>query len=135
MVMGACMVTPTVVDGIVGLHSQGYAFALLLVEIALVIREKPSFYPSRCSAFYRVGCRSTTSSSSPSHAGHRVRAAPHRTWVRATLEEGADPDHLAGGGFTAAHGLHLLQVWAYWGSLDARCETSRVPRHTAPAPE
>jgi len=120
MVMGACMVTPTVVDGIVGLHSQGYAFALLLVEIALVIREKPSFVPFALLGFLQ-GWLSfdyvflvTFTPLAIEFALPRIEPgyAPH--WRKALIQT-----ILAGGGFTAAHGLHLLQVWAYWGSLDA----------------
>ena len=45
LVMGACAVTPTVWDGFVGLHAQGYAGALLMIELALAIGRGAGLWP------------------------------------------------------------------------------------------
>jgi len=119
MVVAACMITPTAVDGFVGLHYQGYSFALLLVEIALAVREKPSVAPFALLGFLQGWLTFdyvflvTFTPLTIEFAMPYVEPGYRRRWklaIRRVI--------LAGGGFSAALALHFLQVWAYRGSLD-----------------
>jgi hypothetical protein len=120
LVMGACALTPAVTDGFVGLHYQGYACALLMVEIGLAIGTGTAFLPFALLGFLQ-GWLSFDYVFLVTFAPLAIELAMPRI----------DPDYrsrwklamtrvaLAGGGFAAAHGLHFLQIWAYLGSVDA----------------
>jgi hypothetical protein len=119
MVMAACLLSPTVTDGFVGLHSQGYAFALLLVEIAVAIGVGTRIAPFALLGFLQ-GWLSfdyvflvTFTPLAIELAMPAIEPGYQRRWNLALMRV-----VLAGGGFTVAHALHFLQVWAYWGSLD-----------------
>jgi hypothetical protein len=120
LIMGACAITPAVTNGFVGLHYQGYAFALLLVELGIAIGANARVAPFAVLGFLQgwlsfdyvflvaltpVALELVLPKIDPPYQSR---------WHLALLRAG-----LAGGGFAAAHGLHFLQVWAYWGSLEA----------------
>lgn len=120
LIMGACAITPAVTNGFVGLHYQGYAFALLLVELGFAIGANARVVPFAVLGFLQgwlsfdyvflvaltpLALELVLPRIDPPYQG-RWRLALWRV-------------ALAGGGFAAAHGLHFLQVWAYWGSLEA----------------
>ncbi len=130
LTMGTLAVTPAVTDGCIGLHYQGYAMALLMVEIALTLGRAPASRLFALPGFALLGfallgfvqgwmsfdyaflvplvplaMELCLPRIDPAHQSNWRLA-----WTRAIL---------AGAGFTAAHGLHFLQVWAYWGTLDA----------------
>jgi hypothetical protein len=120
LVMGACALSPTVADGFVGLHSQGYACALLMVEIGLAIGTGTAFLPFALLGFLQ-GWLSfdyvflvTFAPLAIELAMPRIDLAYRGRWKLAMTRVA-----LAGGGFAAAHGLHFLQIWAYLGSFDA----------------
>jgi hypothetical protein len=120
VVMSACVINPAVTDGFVGLHYQGWAFALLLVELGLLIRGGASAWPFALLGFSQgwlsfdyfflvsvtpLALELVMPRIDPGHEP-RWRLA----WTQALI---------AGAGFAAAHGLHFLQVRAYLGSFDA----------------
>jgi hypothetical protein len=120
MVMAACILTPTVTDGFVGLHAQGYAFALLLVEIGCAIGTGVRVAPFALLGFLQ-GWLSfdyvflvALTPLAIELAMPRIEPEYQRRRRLACLRA-----ILAGGGFGAAHALHFLQVWAYWGSFEA----------------
>ncbi len=120
IVMGACLLTPTVTDGFVGLHSQGYAFALLLLEIGCAIGFGRSVAPFALLGFLQ-GWLSfdyvflvTFAPLAIELAMPQIEPEYQRRW-RLTLIRSV----LAGSGFAAAHALHFVQVWAYLGIV--RC--------------
>lgn len=133
--MGACAITPCVTDGFIGLHAQGYAAALLMIEIALILRSGRARWPflllgflqgwlsfdyvflvifsplAMEAALRRIDCN------------HSVRW--RLAWWRVAL---------AAIGFAAAHGLHFLQVAAWWGSFaQARADLGGAAAHRAGA--
>lgn len=120
LVMAACALTPAVTDGFVGLHYQGYAAALLLVEIAGAIGMN-----ARMAPFALLGFLQGWLSFDYVFLVTLVPLALEL--VLPKIDPGYQPRWklavsrtvLAGAGFAAAHALHFAQVWAYWGSLDA----------------
>jgi hypothetical protein len=120
LVMAACALTPTVTESFVSLHSQGYACALLMVEIGLALGAGTVLLPFALLGFLQ-GWMSFDYVFLVTFAPLAIEVAMPRI----------DPDHrgrwqltmrrvaLAGGGFAAAHALHFLQVYSYLGSLDA----------------
>jgi hypothetical protein len=119
-VIGACVFAPTTTDGFIGLHYQGYAAALLMVEIGIAIGANARLAPFAILGFLQ-GWLSFD---------YVFLVAVTPLALEVVLPR-IDPEYqprwrltllrcmLAGGGFAAAHGLHFLQVCAYWGSLDA----------------
>ena len=120
MVLGACAITPSVVETFTGLHYQGYALALLMLEIGIVM--SPG---SRVTWFAVLGFAQgwlsfdyvflvTFVPLAFEFVLSRVDADYQPRWRLAAWRVA-----LAGAGFVAAHMLHFAQVWAYWGSFDA----------------
>ena len=139
LTMGTLALTPAVTDGFIGLHYQGYAMALLMVEIALTLTvtlgRAPALLPFAPLGSAPLGFAPLAFALLGFAQGWmsfdyaflvplvplamelclpRIDPAHQRNWRLAWTRA-----ILAGAGFTAAHGLHFLQVWAYWGSLDA----------------
>ncbi len=118
MVAGACIATPTVTDGFVGVHSQGYALALLMIEIAIAIGTKPVLAPFAVLGFlqgwlsfdyvFLVTLTPVTIELVMPTLLEHYRRRWKMTWWRVIL---------AGIGFSAAHALHFLQVVEYRGSF------------------
>lgn len=120
MVMSVCILTPTVTDGFVGLHYQGYAFALLLCEIGIAIGTNARVAPFGVLGFLQ-GWLSfdyvflvTFVPLALELMMPRIDLGCQSRWPLALTRV-----VLAGAGFAGAHALHFLQVWAYWGSLQA----------------
>jgi hypothetical protein len=120
IVMAACILTPTVTDGFVGLHSQGYAFALLLVEIGISIGTGTIVAPLALLGFLQ-GWLSfdyvflvAFTPLAIDLMMPQIEPGYQRRWRLAITRS-----LLAGGGFAAAHAFHFVQVWAYLGSLPA----------------
>ena len=120
LVLGACTITPTVTDGFVSLHSQGYALALLLFEIGLTIGGKARLLPFALLGFLQ-GWLSfdyvflvTFTPLALELVMPRVDPVYRPDWKRAVSRT-----ILAGGGFAAAHVLHFFQISAYWGTFSA----------------
>jgi len=120
LVMAACAVTPSVTDGFIGLHYQGYALAMLMVELGVAIGSGRWLTPFALLGFVQ-GWLSfdyvflvTATPLALELVLPRIDPAYAARW-RLGLTRAV----LAGGGFAAAHGLHLLEVWSFWGSLDA----------------
>jgi len=118
LVMTACMITPTVTDEFVSLHSQGYAFALLLLEIGLAIGVNAWAAPFVLIGFLQ-GWLSfdyvflvTLTPLAIELVMPALLPEYQRRW-KLTLRRVI----LAGGGFAIAHALHFMQIWAYWGSF------------------
>jgi hypothetical protein len=118
LVMGACAVTPSVTDGFIGLHYQGYAAALVMIEIAICIGKTASLMPFVILGFFQ-GWLSfdyvflvTLVPVALEVAMPRIDPGYRPRWRLAVTRA-----VLAGAGFGAAHGLHFLQVWGYWGSF------------------
>jgi hypothetical protein len=120
IVMAVCMVTPTVTDAFVGLHCQGYAFALLLLEIGCAIGTGRTLW-----AFVPLGFLQgwltfdyvflvTVTPLAIELAMPHIDPQYQRRWRLAFIRSS-----LAGGGFAAAHMLHFLEVCAYLGSCAA----------------
>lgn len=118
LVMAALAITPTVNNGFVCLHSQGYDFALLLFEIGIAIRSGTSVVPFAVLGFLQ-GWLSFDYVFLVSLTPLAIEAAMPRidpgcqsrwklAWRRVVL---------AGAGFACAHILHFAQVWAYWGDF------------------
>ncbi|MGF6313299.1 hypothetical protein ABIB82_007451 [Bradyrhizobium sp. i1.8.4] len=120
LVMGACAITPTVWDGFVGLHDQGYAGALLMIELALAIGPGTGAWSFALLGFlqgwltfdyfFLVGLTPLA----VELAMPRIDPDYRPRWKLALTRT-----LLASGGFAAAHGLHFMEVWAYWGSFSA----------------
>jgi hypothetical protein len=120
LVMGACAITPTVTDGFAGLHAQGYAFALLLLEMSAAIAVRPRVFPFMVLGFLQGWLT----------FDYAFLVALTPLALEVVLPR-IDPNYrprwklalaravLAGAGFAVAHVMHFLQVWAYWGTLDA----------------
>jgi hypothetical protein len=120
LVMGACAVTPTVWDGFVGLSVQGYAAALLMIELALAIGGGSGLWAFALLGFFQGWLT----------FDYFFLVALTPLAVELAMPR-IDPDYrprwrlaltrtvLAGGGFAAAHGIHFVEVWAYWGSFAA----------------
>ncbi len=123
LTMGTLALTPAVSDGFAGLHYQGYATALTMVEIGLTLRA--GCPAASLAPFALLGFAQGWLSFDYAFLVALVPLslelclpcidAAHRpdwrtAWARAIL---------AGAGFAAAHGLHFLQVAAYWGSFEA----------------
>lgn len=120
MVMTACVMTPAVTDGFVGLHYQGYAFALLLVEIGAVIATGAAAVPFALLGFLQ-GWLSfdyiflvALVPLALELAMPKFDPGYQRRWARALTRSVC-----AGVGFTFALALHFLQVSAYLGSVGA----------------
>jgi hypothetical protein len=120
LVMGACAVTPTVWDGFVGLHAQGYAGALLMIELALAIGRGSGLWPFALLGFLQ-GWLSfdyfflvALTPLAVELAMPRIDPDCRPRWRLALTRT-----LLASGGFAAAHGFHFVEVWAYWGSFAA----------------
>lgn len=118
--MAACMITPTFTDGFVGLHCQGYAFALLLLEIGCAIGTGGTL-----AAFVPLGFLQgwltfdyvflvTVTPLAIELAMPQLDPSYQRRWRLAFIRS-----ILAGGGFAAAQLLHFLEVCAYLGSFAA----------------
>jgi hypothetical protein len=118
LVMAACALTPALNDGFVGLHYQGYAFALLLIEIGIAIDRGRAWLPFALLGFAQgwlsfdyvflvclvpLAIEGAMPRIDPG-CGTRWPLA----WRRATL---------AGASFAFSHILHFGQVWAYWGDF------------------
>jgi hypothetical protein len=120
IVMAACMLTPTAVDGFIGLHSQGYAFALLLVEIGCAIGAGATVAPFALLGFLQGWLTFdyvflvTVTPIAIELAMPQIDPGYQRRWRLACTRS-----VLAGGGFAAAHALHFIQVSAYLGSFTA----------------
>jgi hypothetical protein len=118
IVMIACALTPTVNNGFVGLHSQGYAFALLLCEIGLTIGLAPASLLFGILGFiqgwlsfdyvFLVCLTPLAIEAALPRIDIEYRSRWPLAWRRAIL---------AGAGFTFAHIVHFTQVWAYWGDF------------------
>jgi hypothetical protein len=118
LVMVACALTPTVYNGFVGLHSQGYAFAMLLVEISLAIGLGVASIPFAILGFiqgwlsfdyvFLVCLAPLAIEAAMPRIETEYRSRWPLAWRRAML---------AGVGFTFAHIVHFTQVWAYWGDF------------------
>jgi hypothetical protein len=119
LVMSAFLLAPATYDGFIGLQTQGYALALLMVEIGCAIGALPSLAPFAIVGFLQgwlsfdyvflvtfvpLALEAVLPRMDP---GYRPR------WRLALMRA-----VLAGGGFTAALALHFLQVWAWWGTFD-----------------
>lgn len=117
MVMGACAITPGVTDGFVGLHYQGYAAALLMVEIGLCLGGRASLAPMGLVGFLQ-GWLSFDYVFLVTFVPLALECAlpridrDHQPRMQLALLRAV----LAGGGFTAALAIHFIQVSAYWGS-------------------
>jgi hypothetical protein len=120
IVMATCMLTPTVTDGFVGLHSQGYAFALLLLEISCALGCGARMAPFALLGFlqgwltFDYSFLVTVTPLTIELVLPLLEPGYQRRWPLAISRS-----ILAGGGFAAAHVLHFLQVWAYMGSFVA----------------
>ena len=111
---GSLHVTPAVTDGFVGLHAQGYAFALLLVEICCTISMGATVAPFALLGFLQgwltfdyVFLVSVTPVAIEL-AMPQIEPGYQRRWQLQSSGGG-----LAFSGFAAAHALHFLQVCAY----------------------
>jgi hypothetical protein len=120
LVMGMCALTPVVTDGFVGLHSQGYAAALMMLEIGVAIGRGISLAPFALLGFLQ-GWLSfdyvflvTFAPLALDVVMPKIDLEYRRRWKLAFIRA-----VLAGGGFACAHAAHFLQVWAYWGSFAA----------------
>jgi hypothetical protein len=120
LVMGAIVFAPACTDGFTGLHYQGYALALLMIEIGIAIGERAMLAAFAILGFLQ-GWLSfdyfflvTVTPLALELAMPRIDPEYKPRWKLA-FTRGA----LAGIGFAAAHSVHFLQVWGYWGSLDA----------------
>jgi hypothetical protein len=114
------MLTPTVTEGFVGLHAQGYAFALLLVEIGIAIGTGATVALFALLGFLQgwltfdyVFLVSVTPMAIEL-AMRQIEPGYQQRWRLAGVRS-----MLAAGGFAVAHALHFLQVWAYMGSFGA----------------
>jgi hypothetical protein len=120
LVMAACAVTPTVWDGFVGLHAQGYASALLMIELALAIDRGSGRWAFALLGFLQGWLT----------FDYFFLVALTPLAVELAIPR-IDPDYrprwrlaltrslLASGGFAAAHAFHFVQVWAYLGTFAA----------------
>jgi hypothetical protein len=120
IVMAACMLTPAVTDGFVGLHAQGYAFALLLVEIGCAVGAGATVAPFALLGFLQGWMTFdyvflvAATPVAIELAMPQIEPGYQRRWRMAFIRSS-----LAFGGFAAAHALHFLQVCAYLGSFAA----------------
>jgi hypothetical protein len=118
LVMAACAITPTVNNGFVGLHSQGYAFALLQCEIGFAIGSGVTAVPFAILGFvqgwlsvdyvFLVCLTPLAIEAAMPRIDPNYRNRWSLAWRRTIL---------AGAGFTFAHIAHFAQVWAYWGDF------------------
>jgi len=118
LIMGAFALAPATSDGFVGLHYQGYALALLMVEISCVIAERPSLAPFAILGFLQ-GWLSFDYVFLVTVAPLAFELALPRIdpWYQPRWRLALTRSILAGAGFTTALGLHFLQVWEFWGSF------------------
>ncbi len=118
--MAACALTPVVTDGFVGLHCQGYAAALMMIEIGVALGNAASLAPFAILGFLQGWL-------SFDYVFLVTFAPLALELVMPRMDVGYKPRWrlaltrtiLAGGGFFLAHLSHFVQVWAYWGSLHA----------------
>jgi len=118
LVMLACAALPTFSDADSLLHYEGYAFALLLVEIGLALGRNRTVLPFMLLGFCQGWLSFDYIFLVTLVPGAVELALPH-----------LDPDHsarnrlafgrcvAAGSGFALAHVMHLCQVWAFYGSF------------------
>lgn len=118
LVAGALVLTPSVTCGFVGLHDQGYALALTMIEAGCLLGRGTHILPFAVLGFVQ-GWLSfdqvflvSLMPISTEWAMPSIDPAYRRRWKLAVWRTA-----LAGGGFALAHGLHFMQVWAYFGSL------------------
>jgi hypothetical protein len=120
LVMGALAATPTVNNAFVGLHSQGYAFALLLLEIAMCVRGGAGSILFAVLGFcqgwlsfdyaFLVCLAPLVIEGAMPRIDSEYQCRWPLAWRRGIL---------AGAGFACAHVLHFAEVWAYWGSFSS----------------
>jgi hypothetical protein len=118
LVFAACTVQPLFSDADIHLHNVGYAFALLLVELGLCFRETATRWPYLLVGFLQgwlsfdyvflvVLSPFAIAVVMPQLVPGAVRRV--RVGIVRSLTVGV--------GFVVAHAMHLLQVWAFFGSL------------------
>ena len=119
LMLGAFLLAPTTRDGFMGLHYQGYALALLMIEIGCALSARASMAPFVVLGFLQGWL-------SFDYVFLVTFTPLALELVLPTIDAGYRPrwrlactrSVLAGASFAAALGLHFLQVWAYWGSLE-----------------
>jgi len=120
LMMGAFAVTPTVWDGFVGLSPHAYAPALLMIELAVVIGWAGGLWALAVLGFLQ-GWLTFDYFFLVALTPLAVELA--MPWIdldyRPRWRLALTRTLLASGGFTAAHCLHFVEVWAYWGSFVA----------------
>jgi len=122
-VMLACTALPLFSDANAFLQYDGYAFALLLVEIGVCLRTGTGVLPFAILGFLQ-GWLSfdyvflvTLVPAAIALALPRLPAGSAPPWRSVAVRCAA-----AGMGFAGAHLLHFAQVWIYFGSLHAALE-------------
>ena len=118
LVMGACAATPCVTDVFTCLHYQGYAFALLLFELGILLSTGTARWPFAVLGFLQ-GWLSfdyvfliAALPLAIELVMPRIDPVYRRRWPLAMTRAA-----LIGAAFAAAHLLHFFQVWAYWGTF------------------
>ena len=120
LLMAGCLALPLFSDAGGYLHAIGYAFALLLVEIALCLRERVL-----TPALFAVGFAQGWISFDYAFLVALAPGALEFALPRLRLGDTAQPRRAlwrcaaAGAGFTAAHALHFVEVGGYFGSFSA----------------
>jgi hypothetical protein len=118
LVIATLAVTPALNDVYVGLHSQGYALALMLCELGIAIGVGSVAMPFAVLGFlqgwlsfdyvFLTGLVPLLIELVMPHIDAGYQSRWRLAWRRAAL---------ASAGFTFAHILHFAQVWAYWGDF------------------
>jgi hypothetical protein len=118
LVMAALAITPAVNDVYVGLHSQGYALALMLCELGIAIGIGAASLPFAVLGFlqgwlsfdyvFLICLAPLLIETAMPHIDTLYQSRWRLAWRRTAL---------TAAGFTFAHILHFAQVWAFWGNF------------------